>query len=270
MLSKYLFDKWFNHLSMYTIGWFLFLFLYELKLMQYIPLSTESYLIILITHLGVISGAITLISARSVYNKGKSDYSKVGSSHYIICNNQKALKILILITAVIGFYGAYQHWMGLIQKFGSLTSVIMRANLVYRMRVAGELEGIIPYLSIFPFAGIVLGGIYTAIKSRISILSLLPFFAVILKDIASVGRGGIFVGFLFYVTSFFLFRHSLSKDSKFNSAKNKRALLISTIIILTIVIGSLSVVKNVRGSFEDFKGKTEKYSFIISINVSLF
>jgi len=260
ILSKYLFDKWFNHLSIYTIGWFFFLFLYELKLMRYIPLSSDAFLIFFITHIGVISGALTLITARNVFYKDKIDFSKIIHSSFIIDHNQGPLKILILITAIIGFYGAYQHWVVLIQKFSSITAVIMRANLIYRMRVAGELEGVIPYLSIFPFAGIVLGGIYTAIKSRISVLALLPFFAVILKDIASVGRSGIFVGFLFYMTSFFLFRHSLSENLNYNSQKSKRSLLISSAVILIIVVGSLSIVKNVRGSFEDFKGKAQTFN----------
>jgi oligosaccharide repeat unit polymerase len=228
--------------------------------MRYIPLSSDTYFIFFVTHIGVISGALTLISARNVFIKDKIDYSKIVHSTSIIINNQKPLKILILITAIIGFYGAYQHWMVLIQKFGSITAVIMRANLIYRMRVAGELEGVIPYLSIFPFAGIVLGGIYTAIKSRISLLALLPFLAVILKDVASVGRSGIFVGFLFYITSFFLFRHSLSENPKYNSQKNKRSLLISSAVVLTIVVGSLSIVKNVRGSFEAFKGKSQTFN----------
>ncbi|MFA4923283.1 MAG: hypothetical protein WC557_03740, partial [Ignavibacteriaceae bacterium] len=85
-------------------------------------------------------------------------------------------------------------------------------------------------------------------------------FAVILKDVASIGRSGIFVGFLFYITSFFLFRHSLSENPNYNSQKSKRSLLISSAVILIIVVGSLSIVKNVRGSFEDFKGKTQTFN----------
>ncbi len=258
-ISKIIFLKWFNHLSVYSLGWAVFIILFEFKLMPYINLSSETYFIFFITQIGIISGAVTVYLARKAFNKEIVKVNPTITS-FFLQNNLKTLKYFILITSLIGLYSAYQHWMVLIDKFGSITTVLIRANLIYRMRVAGEIEGVIPYLFIFPYAGIVLGGVYSAIKNKITFISLLPLLAIILKDMASIGRGGIFFSFLLFIISFFLFRHSLSDKSNYYSFKNKKSLIITSVVIVFIVVGSLSLVKEIRGSFEDFKGKSQTFN----------
>ncbi|MFA6980677.1 MAG: O-antigen polymerase [Ignavibacteriaceae bacterium] len=259
VLSKWIFKKWFNHLLIHTLAWTVFLVLYELKFIRYIQISNEAFLVFFVTHIGVVSGALTVYFARDIFRKNLLDIGRVRVHSVLFEDDFKVLKVIILITSIIGFYSAYQQWTFLLNKFGSFTTIIIRANLIYRMRVAGELEGGIPYLSVLPYAGIVLSGIYTAAKNKISFYTFLPLVAIIIKDAASVGRGGIFVGFAMLVTSFFLFRHTVSKHQIAKSISSTKKLVLGSILLFTIVVTSLTVVIEFRGKYENFKGKTNVF-----------
>lgn len=175
-------------------------------------------------------------------------------------DNFKILKIIIIFVSLVGLYSAYQNWSYLLNKFGSFTSIMLRAHTIYRMRIAGELDGGTPYLSILPYAGVVLSGIYTAAKSKISIYSVLPLISIVISDIASVGRGGIFVGFIMLGTSFLLFRNIMSNVQNQFFTKKKKALVIGGLVLVVLVLSSLSLVSELRGRFEAFKGKTRAIS----------
>lgn len=260
ILSKYIFKKWFNHLLLYTLAWTMFLVLYELKFIRYIPISNEAFFIFFVTHIGVISGALTVYFARNVFIKNKTENNNSKFQSVLFDNDFKVLKILIVITSIIGLYSAYQNWTYLLEKFGNITTIIIRAHTIYKLRVAGEIDGGTPYLSIFPYAGIVLSGIYTAAKSRISFYSILPLVAIIISDVASIGRGGIFVGFSMLVTSFFLFRHVISENYNLKIAFNRKALVIGNLIVIIIFLSSLTLVSELRGKFQDYKGKSRSFN----------
>ncbi len=259
ILSKWIFKKWFNHLLIYTLAWTVFLVLYELKFISYIQVSNEAFFIFFVTQIGVISGALTVYFARDIFLKNQIEINRVRVHSVLFEDDFKVLKAIILITSIIGFYSAYQQWTFLLDKFGSITTIIIRANLIYRMRIAGELEGGIPYLSVLPYAGIVLSGIYTAAKNKISFYTFLPLVAIIIKDTASVGRGGIFVGFSMLFTSFFLFRHAVSKNQIVKMVSSTKTLVLGSVLLITVVITSLTLVIEFRGKYEDFKGKTNVF-----------
>ncbi len=260
ILSRWIFNKWFNHLLIYTLAWTVFLVLYELKFITYISVSNEAFFIFFITHIGVVSGVLTIYFARDIFIINQIGIGSVRIYSVLFENDFKLLKTIILISSIIGFYSAYQQWTFLLNKFGSITTIIIRANLIYRMRVAGELEGGIPYLSVLPYAGIILSGIYTASKNRISFYTFLPLVAIIIKDTASVGRGGIFVGFSMLVTSFFLFRHAVSKNQIAEKVANTKTLVLGSLLLILIVATSLTLVIEFRGKYENFKGKTNVFN----------
>lgn len=255
IVSKWIFQKWFNHLFAYTFVWTFFLVLYELKLIRYIEISSETFFIFFICHIGVISGALTVYYAREIYRTDRR-IVKIPLHSILFEGELKPIKLIILLTSLFGFYSAFENWIILFNKFGSITEILIKANLIYRLRVSGELESGIPYISVLPYAGIVLSGIYTAAKNRISIFTLLPLLSIIIKDTASVGRGGIFVGFSMLFTSFFLFRFAVTDNKIIKNVSSNKSLIVGSILLLTVVFTSLILVMEFRGRFDDFKGKT--------------
>lgn len=254
-LSRYLFKKWFNHLFLYVSSWSLFIILYEIRLINYIQISSETWYIIFVTFIGFVAGTITVFSARSSLGKNNFSYKKSSVNSFLMSSDLKLMKILIIICSLVGLISAIQHWYLLISKFGNIETVLIRANLIYRMRVAGELDETIPYLHSIAYAGVFLSGIYTAYKNKFTLLASLPLIAVIIKDVASVGRGGMFIGFLLFIISFFLQRHKLSENN-FQLLRNQKGLIISGIAVLIIILGSLTFVKEIRASVENYKGQT--------------
>lgn len=260
LISKILFKKWFNHLTLYSLSWSLFIILYEIRLINYIPINFETWIVILITFFGFVSGAITVFSAKGTFEKFFKNFKNSEKFFLSDEKNLLAIRNLIIICSLIGLASALQHWYILINKFGNIETVLIRANLIYRMRVAGELEGTLPYLHSFAYAGVFLSGIYSAYKSRFSIISFLPLIAVILKDVASIGRGGIFVAFLLFITSFLLSHHKISENDIYNAKNYRRNIIISGTVVLIILLASLSFVKEIRGSIEVYKGETRSLS----------
>lgn len=256
-LGKVLFKKWFNHLSIYVYSWMLFLLLYEIKLIKYIPLSENTWVIIGLTFFSYLMGIATVFVARNNFNLENNPFRNVRIfDEKLLDNKGHYLKLIIIFFIVIAFISAVQHWMILIDKFGSVANVLIKANLIYRQRVSGELTGTLPYLHSSGYIAVFLSGIYSAYKNKITLLSILSILTVILKDVASVGRAGIFVSSLIFVISFVLYRNFLLKCDIKEKIKNKNNLIISGIIISVIVISSLTLVKEFRGSVESYSGSS--------------
>jgi len=275
LFSKFLFKKWFNHLAIYTAGWATFIFLYEIRLLRYIDISSEAWFIMILSYLCLLLGVVTIFAARSSFNKNNLIFSEIKKIELnLFADGGKALRLLIIICGVIGLFSAIQHWVVLINKFGSISAVLIKANLIYRMRVSGEISGTIPYLYSLSYAGVFLSGMYIAYKNKLDLISIVPFFSVILKDSASVGRGGIFVGFLEFLIGFFIVRHLLS-DKKTVVKGKKKNLVITLIVFVALFIASSTLVKSFRGTFENFKGATSalnktKTGAIISPSVYMY
>lgn len=251
-ISKYYFGKWFNHLAIYTSIWFGLIFLYELKLLRYVELSTETWFVIAVSFLSFLFGTLIYNYARRA-----TGFNIVSSSHSLFDNplfkkNGIILKVAILITGLIGLLGALQHWMQLINKFGSITQVFVFANVIYQARVQGEYFNALPYISSFSFVSVFLAGIYCAYKNKISLIVLLSFIAVVLEAFASVGRASILFAFVEFISAFFLSRYGNKEEGKkFFSAKG--ALIFNLLLLLIIIVISANFVKSLRAVNENFK-----------------
>ncbi len=268
-LSKRLFAKWFNPLFIYSLSWTIFIFLYELKLIRYIPIQNETWIVIIFSFLSFLLGIITFFSFKYFASSTQNNRAKPGFSF-----NERKIIITLYIFSFIGLIVALQHWMVLINKFGSIATVFLRANLIYKMRVEGDIQGTIPYLNAFSYAAVFLGGIYTAIKGKITLTAILPLLIVIVQDMASVGRAGIFMAFILFTLSFFFTRHYYSEHN-LSKKLNKINISIALFIIIAIFLVSTTVIKNVRGSIEKFKASTSELnelerSYFISPSLYLY
>ena len=122
LLSKHLFDKWFNHLSIYVIIWFFLLFLYELKLIRYEDLTFETWFVIIGAFISYFLGIITFFVAKNNFgNYPDSNNKNLRIQTNLFINNAKVLKISILITSIIGLIGAIQNWLVLLHEFENIS-----------------------------------------------------------------------------------------------------------------------------------------------------
>ncbi len=255
--SRIIFKSWFNHLALYTVSWSLVIILYEIKLMRYIDLSSEAWITISYSFFTFFLGVITIFLARDSLGKDNSVLKNRRDIPYLVADNGKLLKYLILFFSLLGLLNAFQHWYILIREFGDLQTVLIRAGLVYKLRTEGEIKGVIPYVYISSYIAVVLAGIYTAYKNKLTLIAILPFLAIIIKEIASVGRAGILIGFLEFIISFFLFRQLIRTTTEKTLHFLKKKNIIIAITIITILFAfSATVVKSLRGPVESFKGTT--------------
>lgn len=249
-LSRILFGKWFNHLAIYAFVWMVMLYLYELKLVFFYELTTYTWLVILSAFLAFTLGSLTIFAAR-----GNIDVDKRNAIDFkrLFFDDGKKLKYVILGLAIVGILSALQHWSVLLNKYGTIPNVILNAYSIYKERASGELTGVIPYIWLVIYPSIFLAGIYTAYKGKISIITLLPFIALILKESANLSRAGILFGFSEFTASFFLFRHLL-KGHKQQSGRKKVQMTFGIITVIIIMIFGAVFVKTVRQVTDTFKG----------------
>jgi oligosaccharide repeat unit polymerase len=208
-------------------------------------------------YLSFLLGSITVYVARKTfYTKPTSD-SK--NDLKILLDDGKIIKIAIVVFSIIGFISAFQHWSVLIEKYGGILEVLLKSNEIYRLRVAGKLEGVVPYLHSFAFVGVVLSGIYAAYYNKLSLIIFLPMIAVLLKEIANVGRSNILLAVVMFVTSYFMVKYYYMAKNKFFEKK-----IIRTIALVLLIFGffiSTSVITRVfRGTVESYTGTTKALS----------
>lgn len=260
-LGKILFKRWFNHLSVYSLIWFVLLFMYELKLLRYDNLSSETWFVIILSYIAFHLGVVCYFALKRVNEKIETSNEEL-SSNPLFYKEGRLLIIVILITGFIGLAGGLQQWSVLIHKFGSIQKVILNANDIYRMRVEGEIQGI-AYLPAFGFVSLFFAALYSAYKRKIAFISILPFTAIILKDLANIARALMLFGLVEYsivfIVSIYVF--NLEKSS---SNTSQKSYLFRFLIIIVIFIGSASFVRSIKGSVEHYKSAS---SSIRSLNL---
>ena len=170
ILGKLLFQKWVNHLTIYCFIWGGLIFLYELKLLPYPDIIPLAWFYIVLAFLAFLFGVLTVVSARNLYPGRHTKIENKDLPLKILSDDGKTLKYSIIFFSIISLYAGIQHWMVLIDKFGSILGVFINANKVYRLTSKGEIEGIVPYISTLGYVSIFLAGIYTAYKGKFSFL----------------------------------------------------------------------------------------------------
>jgi uncharacterized membrane protein YiaA len=273
VLNHFLFKKLINHLTLYAFSWALYIILYDLRLMNYPDIKSVTWFVILLTFFHFILGILTVFAARRIFNKNNDVFSEEKEDELPFAkDNGQVLKISIYFFGLIGLYAAYHHWMELIAKFGSITKVLLNANIIYSMRVSGEFEGSLPYLYTVAYVGVFLSAIYTALKERVTFVAIIPMIAVILKDTASVGRTGILFAFLLFFLTFLTTRYSIS-TIKTKKKLNRKGLIIGVIIIVLLAISAVSLIKTFRGQIETYTATSRslnKFKNSLFISPSLY
>jgi len=256
--GKIIFRMWFNHLTIYCFIWGGLVFLYELKFLPYDDIIPITWFYIISAFLAFLLGILTMISARNLFPQRKIENEKTNFRIKIFYDDGKTIKYSIIIFSIIGLYAGIQHWMILIDMFGSIQAIFLNANRIYNLNSQGKIEGIVPYISTLGYVAIFFSGIYTAYKGKFSFLSFFPFIGIIIKDLASIGRAGMLLALMQFLFSFFLFRHLLSGISKERFKFSRKNAIIAFSLLSIFLIISASFVRITRNTFESYRGTSKE------------
>jgi oligosaccharide repeat unit polymerase len=256
-LSNHLFKKWFNHLFLYTLIWYLMLVLYELKLMQFSELSSLTWMAVAAAYFSFVCGVLLVYLARQRYSLKYLQLPSRLHQYEIFSDGGHTVQRAIILISIIGILSAIQQWFILIKMYGSLPAIFLNANEVYRLRVEGKIEGVIPYIPSISFVGVFLSGVYVANTRKITLVSMLPIFAVILKELANFGRADMMSALFLFTSSFILFKYSLPSEGT-KILKSKIKVIVTVSIIFTLIIAGAGLVRSTRGTIESFSASSQK------------
>lgn len=248
VLSRLMFRRWFNHVSLYAFVWGFTLALFHLRFIEYYPLDHVTWLVIVTGWISFVAGSFTvlIVFPSPSASSEMSDVADPVLGH---------LRRWIWILSLAGLAGALLNWMQLIQTFGSIGNALLLGNVLYSMRVAGEIGEAVPYLSSVLLAAIALAGVYTGLRGKFTILSSVPMVCIIVSSLAAMGRSSLLIGFILFVSGFF-FASSPAHDSRARLRRQVRNLAAIALIGVLGVLGA-EAVRGQRGTIESFEGATQ-------------
>jgi oligosaccharide repeat unit polymerase len=277
LLGRYIFKRWFNHISLFAFIWMGMIMLYELRLLPYKEIVSETWLFIASTFISFILGTLTYVTLKRLF-PSQNPKSEEGNREFnkIFADDAKVVRYSLFLFSFISIAGAVQHWMVLIDMFGSIPKVFLNALTIYRMNTEeGGIKGQVPFVSNFGYVAVFWGAVYTAYKGKFTFLSILPFIGIIIKETSTIGRAGILLGLFEFIFVFLLFRHCLTINDKEKFRFSRPNATISITFLLALLIFAASVVKISRVSFEQYQGASKTLrelegNFILSPSVYLY
>ena len=251
--GRLLFERWFNHLSLYSLIWGTGLFFFELRLIEYIPIIGEVWLLLFYAWIAFIAGSSILIIARHAVNAPQVN-TPAPALTPAMRQEQRWLLYFIALLSVIALYAVVHHWLLLINKFGSFTGVLLSGYKVYRSRIDDQIPGVIPYLDSFALAALFFAGLYCARIGRLKLWVLIPMLIIVAEDVAQAGRGKMLVAIILFFSSYFLGRMVYAPRITRSplGGKMKRALTLGLVVAVFLVAAEF--IRAYRGSNENFYG----------------
>lgn len=256
--GRLVFGRWFNHLALYSFIWGAGLALFEMRLIDYRPLTVEIWMIVGYAWLAFCVGSITLVLARIAAGALPDSTAPIKPVRELALEN-RLLMFSIMVLSTVALAAVLQHWSVLINRFGGISGVLLNGNRIYHMRNANQIPGLIPYVDAFSLTAAFLAGIYGARTGRIGLLALFPLMVVVLEDIGLVGRAKMLNAGILFSSAYFLAKigHATKKTRQF--IKKGRRLLMLTLLV-AVFFAATEFVRTSRGAFESFYGTSRELS----------
>lgn len=274
ILSKLILGKWLNHLSIYVFIWTILILTYELKLLPYPTISSETWFVVGSSYFAFFLGIITIFTARKKFGSKVQTLNSNRLSIKLFADEGRTLKYATLFFSFISLFSAVQHWMVLINMFGSIPAVLLNTTTIYQMQVRREITEFIPYLPLSGYIAIFFASIYTVYRGKISIIIFLPFLGIIFKEIATSGRAGILFALLEFVITFLYFKYLLNELQP-KKIFSKKHFVFATLLLAALLIISTSFIKVTRIASENYRGASQELkqlndNLIISPSIYLY
>ncbi len=257
LAGRWMFGRWYNHVTMYATIWSFTLALFEIRLLPYYPLEAETWIIIISGWFAFFLGSLTIVVAR---NSLKEVVTREVEQSELIEESRKDIlerniEIALWIIIIVSIIPAIQQWMILIAKFGSITNAIVLGNIVYSLRVRDtSLQGI-PYLGSFALTGTLLSGIYTAMKGKLKLIAVLPLLILIVISIAGMGRSQLVIAMALFMSGYFFYK--TKSIAAIGIKKRRLRNAVAFVVVIALTIGGAEIVRSNRGTIENIPGATK-------------
>jgi len=259
LLGRILLKRWFNHLTVYSFFWTASLACYTLRLIEYYNISPEAWFYIGISWFMLYLGTFVVIWARSLRGQADDTAEHEQKSKYHFSRDTRFLSKTIIILSILSSITIIYQFLLLIRTFGSIAEALIQANLIYGLRVSGELSGI-PYLGSFPLAATCLAGIYTALRKKITFLSILPFVLAGVHGILVMGRWDLVISVYLFLTTLLYTPHE-----RFI----KRKTIIAFLLVAILVLGMFTLISSARQLKVHFRYESQRMKLVRSSTLFL-
>jgi oligosaccharide repeat unit polymerase len=257
-IGRVWFNRWFNPLSLYSALWGFCLCSYELRLIQYEPVSRLAWIYIILAWVSLYLGAASIFATQSFRGQPAARPFPVELFR---------LRKAIVVLSAIGGIGVADQIRAVASNFGNpFVAVFVNAGEIYLGRVSGELSWI-PYAGALLFVGSSLAGVYTARVGRLTMLASVPLVLETISNILGMFRGGVVMAaFLFLVSYLYT-----PKPNRFKAKRWQKILALS--LSVAILVSGFVFVSATRGLGVDFPGITpamEKITESIPVFPSIY
>lgn len=252
-ISKYYFRRWFNPLFLYTIIWGVMLSAYELKLMPFIDLSNEAWIIISGSYAAFFLGTVLVFTTKGDNFNLSQPLEESQQPSFLFFDEGKTLSRITWFLALLGLYAAIDHWMILFAQYQTLEKIFYHSVRIYLTRIHDEDQGI-PYIWLASYLAIVFAGISNAKKGKIEIVTIVAILGIVLKEMARFTRSGILVGFWLFLSSFIYYRYFILSKSEKMKKQSNRKIIFGALLMVTLLVSAAGFVKVSRRAVDDFSG----------------
>src|SRR5216684_5785255 len=232
---------WFNPLSLYSAIWGFCLCTYELRLIQYEKISLMAWTYIVIAWVSLYLGAATVLLTQAPTRQRGAP---------AVHGDLKYLKRAIVFLSVVGAIGVVDQFRVITREFGGVVPVLFsNAGELYLSRSSAELSNI-PYVGAFAYGACSLGGVYTAIVGRLTIMVLTPVLLVTVMNIFSMSRLGTAIATVLFVACYV----QTPKTTRLKVARSQR--ILALVLGVIILLGGYVLISATRGLGAEFPGIT--------------
>ncbi len=235
------FKRWFNPLSLYSAIWGFCLFNYELRLIQYYPISMIAWFYIAVAWLALYLGAAAVFFMTLRPKQPSTVQLPI---------NLVTLKRAILILSMIGGVGVIAQVISVSREFGGpVQAILLNSSDIYNARTSNEISGL-PYVGSFSFAACALAGVYVGKIGKFTFVSLFPVVLVAVQLAFAMGRTGLGIA----AVLFFVCAAYTPRDVRIATVRWKR--IAGVVTIAAVLVGTFAFVSSYRGLGVDYPGIT--------------
>jgi oligosaccharide repeat unit polymerase len=251
--GRMIFGAWFNHVNMYTGIWSGAMVLFELRMINYNSLETETWIVIVACWLLFVLGAVTVVFAR--WAGGTEPANSLGIQPVIPPEVElRRVKTALWILNVLTFAAAVHDLYIVSNLFGGLAKAFVLGNLLYSYRISEGLPGSIPYMSSLVFTAALLAGSYTKRLGRLSIAAILPAVIIIMIDFANMGRVDILIVSILFASGYFLTERRRVEQAQSSGLRFKKIAMV--VVLVAILVGGADFIRSTRGAKEGLRGSS--------------
>lgn len=258
IVGRLVFDRWFNHLTIYSSIWGAGLALFEMRLIDYYPLVEEVWMLIGYAWVAFAAGSMIAIVAQRAVGISPASPTTAPLERQT-ASEGRIFSFAILILSAIALISTLRRWLVLISMFGGIPGVLVNGYTIYRMRIAGETPGAVPYLSSFALAAILICGLYCARAGKIKLIVLIPLLIIILDDVSMAGRAKMSLGVALFVSGYFLARLQ-ARTAQTLRTRGRLRWILTFSLIFSLLLVAAEFVRSYRGAYERFYGASQELS----------